>query len=221
VGWTYAQLAALSIAAMFSPGTLTFSTLALVLGERPLRTGAWFRSGGLCAMLAIGIAAAFVLGNVAAPTPSGPRTWVAVLDVIGAVVLVVYGVRWLLRPGASAWMQSGVERMHGVASSSAAAIFGAGALLAIPGAFIPLALKAISETDPSDRQYVVEWVAFTAVAFLPLILAVILLLARRDWTMEKLNAARGWLDVHLGMIVGVLCLLVALSLLRDAIVGLL
>jgi hypothetical protein len=145
---------------------------------------------------------------------------VAVLDVAGAVALVWYGVRSLLRPGPSAWMQSGVERMQGVVSSSTAAIFGAGALLAIPGAFIPLVLKAISETDPSHLGFVAEWVVFTIVAFLPLTLAVALLLVRRDWTTEKLNVGRRWLDLHLSLIVGVLCLLVALSLLRDAIVGL-
>jgi hypothetical protein len=200
--WTYAQLAVLSIAAVFSPGTLTFSTLALVLGARPLRTGVWFLFRGLSAMLATGIAAA---GNVAAPTPSGPRTWVDVLEVAGAVALGWCGVGWVLRPGASAWMQSGVERMRGVASSSGVAIFGAGALLAIPGAFIPLVLKAISETDPSYGRFM-----FT----------VVLLLVRRDWPTARLNAGRGWLNLHLGLIIGVLCLLVALSLLRDAIVGL-
>jgi hypothetical protein len=42
-----------------------------------------------------------------------------------------------------------VARMSKVASSPAVAIVGAGAVLANPGAFIPLALKSISETDPS------------------------------------------------------------------------
>jgi hypothetical protein len=82
-------------------------------------------------------------------------------------------------------------------------------------------LKAISETDPSYGRFVFEWVVFTTVAFLPLISAVVLLLVRRDWTTARLNAGRGWLDLHLGLIIGVLCLLVALSRLRDAIVGLL
>ena len=42
-----------------------------------------------------------------------------------------------------------VEQMSKVASSPAIAIVGAGAVLANPGAFIPIALKAISQTDPT------------------------------------------------------------------------
>jgi len=42
VSWVYLELALVSLAAMLSPTTLTFSVLALVLAKRPLRTGVWF-----------------------------------------------------------------------------------------------------------------------------------------------------------------------------------
>jgi Sap, sulfolipid-1-addressing protein len=77
---------------MLSPTTLSFSVLALVLGDRPLRTGLWFYLGALSVMLAIGVVAAFVIGDVAATSASTstPKTWVAVVDVIaGALLLVV------------------------------------------------------------------------------------------------------------------------------------
>jgi hypothetical protein len=38
------ELALVALAAMLSPTTLSFSVLALVLGERPLRTGLWSTS---------------------------------------------------------------------------------------------------------------------------------------------------------------------------------
>jgi len=38
MGWIDAELALTAVAAMLSPMTLSFSVLALVLGDRPLRT---------------------------------------------------------------------------------------------------------------------------------------------------------------------------------------
>ena len=47
-----------------------------------------------------------------------------------------------------------IEQMSKVASSPVIAIVAAGATLANPGAFIPLALKDISETNPSAGEYI-------------------------------------------------------------------
>ena len=58
---------------MLSPTTLTFSVLVLVLSKRPLRSGFWFYLGALGTTLAVGVIAAFVIGDAAAPSnPSGP-----------------------------------------------------------------------------------------------------------------------------------------------------
>ena len=92
MSWTYAELVLVSFAAMLSPTTLTFSVLAVVLSDRPLRTATWFYVGALAATLAIGVLAAFVLGNAAADTaPSTPKTWFATLDVIVAVLILAWG----------------------------------------------------------------------------------------------------------------------------------
>ena len=78
MGWIDAELALVALAAMFSPTTLSFSVFALVIGDRPLRTGLWFYLGALTATLGIGVVAAFVLGDAAASSdPSSPKTWVA------------------------------------------------------------------------------------------------------------------------------------------------
>src|SRR6478752_10008201 len=99
MSWIDGEIVLVSLAAMFSPTTLTFSVLALVLGDRPKRTGFWFYIGAMTATLAVGVLAAFVLGDIAASdTPSQPKTWVAVVDVIAAVALVYFVVRTLRRP---------------------------------------------------------------------------------------------------------------------------
>ena len=219
---TTSELVLVSLAAMVSPTTLTFSVLALVLGERPFRTGAWFFLGAFVATIAIGIAAAFVLGDVAAPSSgsSTPKTWVAILDLFLAGALFVFAGRRIRKPVDPKTTQSMIEKMSGIATSPAIAVVGAGAMLANPGGFIPIALKAISETDPTAAQYMLKWLAFTVVALLPLLVALILLLVARDWTERLLNGVRNWLERRALTVGYVIMILLGIALLRNGIAGL-
>jgi hypothetical protein len=221
LGWINAELALTALAAMLSPTTLTFSVLVLVLGDRPLRTGLWFYLGALGATLGIGVVAAFVLGNAAASqTPSEPKTWVAVVDVVAGVFLLALVVWVMRRPANPARTAGMIAQMEKVASSPAVAIVGAGAALANPGAFIPIALKDISELDPSAAQYVVDWVFFSLVSLLPLATALLLLLVAPGWTKRTLDWVRTWLDRRARTVAAVIVVLLALSLLRNGIAGL-
>lgn len=221
MGWIDAELALTALAAMLSPTTLTFSVLVLVLGDRPLRTGLWFYVGALGATLGIGVVAAFVLGDAAASrTPSTPKTWVAVLDVVLAVGLLALVAVVLRRPPNVRRMESMLAQMEKVASSPVVAIVGAGAALANPGAFIPIALKDISELDPSAGEYVVSWVFFSLVSLLPLAVALLLLALAPGWTRGVLGSVRGWLERNARNVAAVLVVLIALSLLRSGIAGL-
>jgi hypothetical protein len=101
-----------------------------------------------------------------------------------------------------------------------AAVAGAGATLANPGAFIPLALKDISETDPSAAGYFVQWLFFAFVSLLPLAAALVSLLVARKWTERLLADVRRWLEHHARTIFLVLLVLLAASLLRNGIAGL-
>ena len=221
MGWIDSELVLVALAAMVSPTTLSFCVLALVLGDRPLRTGLWFYAGALGATLAVGVAAAFVLGDVAASSePSTPKTWVAVLDLTAAAIIVAVVVRGLRRPPDPQRTQAMAARMGDMASSRAITIVGAGAMLANPGGFIPLALKTISETDPSATGYIVEWLFFTLVALLPLAVALVLLAVARAATERRLRTARTWLETHLRNIVVVILLLLAAALVRNGVAGL-
>lgn len=221
MGWINSELALTALAAMCSPTTLTFSVLVLVLGRRPLRTGFWFYLGALGATLGIGLVAALVLGDAAASqTPSTPKTWVAVLDLILGVLLIVLVLRVLRRPPNEARSASMLAQMEKVASSRIVAILGAGAALANPGAFIPIALKDISELDPSTAEYVVDWVFFSVVSLLPLATALVLLLVAREWTQRRLGSVRVWLERNVRKVAAVIVILLAVSLLRNGIAGL-
>jgi hypothetical protein len=221
VGWINAELALVALAAMMSPTTLTFSILALVLGDRPRRTGLWFYVGALSATLAIGVIAAFVIGNRAASkTPSEPKTWVAVVDVVAAVLLAVWVLRVLQRPPDQQRIESMVAQMSKIASSPIIAIIGAGAALANPGGFIPLALKTISETDPSTAGYIVDWVFFSLVSLLPLAVALVLLVVAPTTANRVLQSARDWILRNARKVAAVIVLLLAATLLRNGIAGL-
>jgi Sap, sulfolipid-1-addressing protein len=221
VAWIDTELVLVTVAAMLSPTTLTFSTLVLVLSDRPFRTGCWFYVGAVGATLAIGILAAFVLGDAAASShPSTPKTWVAIVDIAAAVVVLAWVSRTMRRPRSPARTAAAMEQMRKVTASPAIAIVGAGATLANPGGFIPLALKEISELDPSRAGYAIDWLFFTFVSLLPLATALVLLLVARDWTGRVLESARGWLELHARTVAAVLLVLVSLALLRNGIAGL-
>ena len=215
------ELVLVALGAMLSPTTLFLSVLALVVGERPMRTGLWFYLGAFGITLVIGVVAAFVLGNaVASPKPNTPKTWVAVVDVLASLLVLYFVVRFLRRPRDPKRVAAMIDQMSKVASSPVIAIVAAGATLANPGAFIPLALKDVSETNPSAGQYIVEWVAFTLVSLLPLSLALVALAIAREPTQRLLIRARGWLERNVRTIAAVILLLLAAALMRNGIAGL-
>src|SRR5215469_12993107 len=221
MGWVDLELALISLAAMLSPTTLTFSVLSLVLAKRPLRTGVWFYLGAFLVTILIGVIAAFVLGDIAAPSANGERkTWVSVFDLVAGVVLLGYVARTWRRPIAEKTTKGMVEKMSSVASSPWIAVFAAGATLANPGGFIPLALKAISETDPTTAGYAISWLIFTLISLLPLGVAIVLLLVSPDRAERLLRAARVWLEGNLRLIASVIIVLLAVALLRNGIAGL-
>ena len=221
MGWIDAELALTAVAAMLSPTTLSFSTFVLVVSDRPLRSGFWFYLGALTATLGIGVVAAFVLGDAAASShPSSPKTWVAIVDVVAGSLLLLWTIRLLRRPRDPQRATRMLEQMQKVTASRTIAIVGAGATLANPGGFIPIALKDISEGDPSAAEYVVQWSFFTVVSLLPLAVALILLVVARDWTGRALEAARAWLERYARTIAAVILIALALTLLRNGIAGL-
>jgi hypothetical protein len=218
---TEVEFGLVALAAMMSPTTLAFSVFALVLGERPLRTGFWFFLGAFGATLIIGIAAAFVLGDAASsPGKSTPKTWVSVLDVAFGVLLLIYVARAVRRPRDPSKTASMVDRMGKVASSPVIAIIGAGAALANPGGFIPIALKDISQLNPSAGEFIVRWLLFALVSLLPLAVALLMLLLAHDWALRVLHGARGWLERNARTVAAVILVLLAAALLRNGIVGL-
>jgi hypothetical protein len=79
---------------------------------------------------------------------------VTIVDVVAGVCLALYVMRATRRPANPERTAGMIAQMRGVASSPAVAIVAAGATLANPGGFIPLALKEISELDGQGHRRV-------------------------------------------------------------------
>jgi uncharacterized membrane protein YeaQ/YmgE (transglycosylase-associated protein family) len=216
-----AELALTTLAAMLSPTTLSFSVLALLLGDKPRRTGIYFYLGAMGATLAVGIVAAFVIGDKAASHhTSTPKTWVAIFDIVAGALLLIWVLRLVRRPRDAKRAESMLAQMSKIASSPAIVIVGAGAALANPGGFIPIALKDISQTNPSAVQYIVDWIFFSIVSLLPLLGALVLLFVAPVWTQRKLEGARDWLLGNARTIAAVIVVVLAATLLYNGISGL-
>jgi hypothetical protein len=161
-----------------------------------------------------------VLGNTAASRTSTPKTWVSVFGVISGLILLAYVARAVRRPVDPQAMARNVARMGKVATAPPLTIVGAGAVLANAGVFMAIALKDISQLDPSALQYVLDWVLFALVSMLPLSFALVLLLVAPDRTMPTLVIARGWIERHARTIALVILGALAAALLRDGVSGL-
>jgi len=112
-----------------------------------------------------------------------------------------------------------IERIRKITASPAIAVAGAGATLANPGGFIPLALKEISELNPSQADYIADWLFFSLVSLLPLAAALVLLVAVPDWTRPTLDTTRAWLELHARTIAAVIIVALAATLVRNGIAG--
>jgi Sap-like sulfolipid-1-addressing protein len=214
------ELVLVGLVAMLEPATLIFSALALAIGERPSRTGVWFYLGGLGATLAVGVLAAFLVGDVAASAGSQPKTWVAILNIVIGVALLVYVASTLRRPQDPQKMADNVARMQKLAAGSPTSILLAGAALANAGPFMLVALKDISQLDPTTLGYILDWLLFALASLLPLSVALLALRVAPAWTAPRLGAGRHWLERHARTIALVLAGALALTLLRDGIAGL-
>jgi hypothetical protein len=225
------ELALVGLAAMLEPATLLSSVLALTVGDRPLRTGAWFYLGGLGATLCVGVIAAFALGNVAAPHNGEPKTWVSIVTLIAGAAVLGYVLYLLIRlvrlrhdggspAGSEDRIASTEARMNKVASAPALSILAAGAVLANPGVFMLLAAKNISQLNAGTVQFVLDWLLFAFVALLPLGLSLVMLLARVRAMDTILATAHGLVVRHAEAILAVVLLGLGVALVRDGIAGL-
>ena len=113
-----------------------------------------------------------------------------------------------------------IAQIEKVVSSRDLAVVAGGALLANAGGFIPIALKSISQTDPSTSQYIIDWFFFSIVSLLPLAVSLVLLVLAPDFAERVLGGARNWLERNGKNVAAVIILARAITPLFNGISGL-
>jgi hypothetical protein len=211
------ELALVGLAAMLEPATLISSTLAVLVGDRPKRTGLWFLAGGLGVTMLVGLVGAFALGAVAYAPESSPKTWVSILSLALGCALGAYAVVVATRRRDDDQGNAIVERMRAVSGASGWTILLAGAVLANAGLFMVVALKGISQLDAEGLRYLLDWTLFAVVSLLPLVLALVLLVVAPGWAMPRLVRAREWIEAHARAMTATICGLLALSLIYEGV----
>jgi hypothetical protein len=127
--------------------------------------------------LACGLAAILILGpDMAASTHIHPKAWVSWFDLVAGAILAVFAVRIFGRPPNRERAAAAIAQIQKVVTSRALAVVAGSAALGNAGATVPVALKSLSEADPTTTQYLLTWALFSLVAPLPLSAALLLLL---------------------------------------------
>ncbi len=164
--------------------------------------------------------AALVLGDAAASPTSTPKTWVSIFNVLAGVAILAY-VAWAVwRKSDPQKTAATVARIRELDHASPLTVVAVGAVLANAGILMVVALKDISQLDPSTLQYILDWTLLALVLLLPLGVALLLLRFAPGPTVPRLRRAGAWIELHARAIALIIATVLAVSLLREGVAGL-
>jgi cytochrome c biogenesis protein CcdA len=178
-------------------------------------------------LIGLGIVGAIVLaisGPGGASQSGSPATWVSwVKIVLGVLLLLVAARQFRSRPHGDEeaqlpkWMATIDKTSPPAAFGLAALLSGANPknlLLAVAGA------AAIAQTGISGGQQVVAYLVFALIGTLGVGIPVALYFALGDRSAKLLAQLKDWMSQHNAVIMTVLCLIIGVKLIGDAIGGL-
>ncbi|HET9471721.1 MAG TPA: GAP family protein, partial [Usitatibacter sp.] len=179
--------------------------------------------GGLGLTLVVGVLAAIVLGGSTASMPSSanPKEWVSIVNIVAGCTILGFVAVALLRPANPERTAANLARISALDSAPATTIVLAGAVLANAGLFMVVALKDISQLDPTRLRYILDWTLFALLSLLPLGLGLVMLRFAPGRAMPVLTRARAWIERRARPLAFGVMTLLAATLLRDGITALL
>ena len=199
--------------------------VVLMLTSRRARVnGPLFVLGWLAGLAVVGAIVLSVAGPAGASSSGSPATWVSwVKVVLGLLLLLVAARQFRTRPkdGDQAalpkWMASVDDNTPLSACGLAALLAGVNPknlLLAVGGA------ATIAQTGISGGQQAVAYLVFALVGTLGVGIPVGVYFALGPRADKPLNALKDWMGEHNAVIMSVLCLVIGVKLIGDAIGGL-
>ena len=222
VGEAIGQLLPFAVGVAVSP--MPVVAMVLMLMTPQARTnGVTFVLGW---MLGIGVAGAILLalaGPSDASSDGAPADWVDWLKLLLGVLLLLVAVKeWKARPEGDAeppppkWMGA-LENLTPVKAGGIALALGTinpkNLLFIIGGA------AAVAQTGISGGDQAIAWIVFTLIASVGVAAPLVIYFAMGDRAAAILDGVRHWMVRNNTAVMAVLCLIVGVKLIGDAITG--
>lgn len=187
-------------------------------------SGPAFLAGWVVGLAGVGTVVLVVASTASASSHGEPATWVSILKIVLGVLLLALAVKtWHGRPrgdrepGLPAWMKS-IDKFTPVRSTAVAVALSAANpknLLLVLGA-----ASAIAQTGAATLSQAVALAVFILIATLGVGAPIAIYFFMGERATQILGALREWLATENATIMAVICLLIGLKLIGDAISGL-
>jgi hypothetical protein len=220
VGEAIGDILPLAVGVALSPFPIVAIVLILVT-PRARVNGLAFIAGWLFGLAVVGVIVLALAGPTDASEQGGPATWVSILKlVLGLLLLLVALRQWRGRPQEGD--QVAVPRWMGAIDRfTAGKALGAGAILS--GAnpknlLLGLAAgAAIAQTGIAGGQQAIAYGVFAIIGTLGVGMPVILFFALGERSGPLLDGLKTWMSRHNAAVMAVLCLVIGVKLIGDAI----
>jgi hypothetical protein len=223
VGQAIGGSLALAIGVALSPVPI-MAVVLMLTSRRARANGPLFVLGWLAGLGVVGAIVLSIAGPAGASSPGSPATWVSwVKVVLGLLLLLVAAWQFRGRPknGEQAnlptWMAT-IDDIRPLAACGLAALLAGvnpkNLLLAIGGA------ASIAQTGISGGEQAIAYLVFALVGTLGVGIPVGIYFALGPRADKPLAGLKDWMGAHNAAIMSVLCLVIGIKLIGDAIGGL-
>jgi threonine/homoserine/homoserine lactone efflux protein len=222
VGEAIGQLLPFAAGVAISPMPIVAVVLMLVT-PRARTNGPAFLLGWIAGVALAGTLVLLIAGPTDASDDGQPANWVNWLKLIlGALLLLVAVRQWRHRPhpgdqiATPKWM-SALDDFTPIKALGAGVLLSAlnpkNLLLIVGGAAV------VAQTGISSGDQIIAWSVFTVIASLGVGAPVAIYFAMGDRAARTLDELKTWMATHNTAIMAVLCLIIAVKLIGDAITG--
>jgi threonine/homoserine/homoserine lactone efflux protein len=211
---------ALAIGIALSPVAIIAVVLMLTT-EHARMNGPAFTLGWLAGLAVIGAIVLAIAGPAGASSSGQPATWVSWLKIVlGALLLLVAARQFRSRPRGHEQPEM-PKWMGAIDKFKPGAALGAGALLtAVNPKNLLLAVggaAAIAQTGISGAQQAIAYAVFAVIGTIGVAVPVVIYFAMGKRSADLLRNLKDWMAQHNAIIMAVLCLIIGVKLIGDAI----
>jgi hypothetical protein len=213
----------LAVGVALSPIPIIVVVLMLTT-QRARVNGPMFIAGWLAGLAVVGAIALSVAGPADASSSGAPATWVSWLKVaLGAALLLVAALQFRNRPrnGDRVELPKWVGRVDEIKPLPAAGLAAVLAGLNPKNLLLVAAAAAtIAQTGISGGEQAIAYLVFALVGTLGVGTPVVIYFAMGARSEKLLTGLKDWMAQHNGVISAVICLIIGVKLIGDAITGL-